>query len=81
MFLAEGQVSDYQQAELAASLMALKFSSDEALEAVRHCSTIDAAISFLQQECELCAGKYPMNQVSLLWFSLKFLMLIYAAFR
>lgn len=63
MFLAEGQVQDYQQAELAAHLTALKFSSEEALEAVRHCSSIDSAIAFLQQDCELCAGKYPMNNV------------------
>ena len=61
--LAEGQVDSYQQAELAVSLMALKFSSEEALEAVRDCNTLDAAVAFLQQECELCAGKYAMNQV------------------
>lgn len=43
--------------------MALKFSSQQALEAVKDCSSLDAAIAFLQQDCELCAGKYPMNQV------------------
>nr|XP_023015110.1 titin isoform X1 [Leptinotarsa decemlineata] len=62
-FLAEGQVTNYQQAELAVSLMALKFSAEEALEAVKDCNSLDAAISFLQQECELCAGKYKMNQI------------------
>lgn len=65
MFLAEGQVTDYQQAELAVHLLALKFSPEESLEAVKHCSSVEAAIAFLQQECELCAGKYPMNQVRL----------------
>lgn len=54
-----------QQAELAVSLMALRFSAEEALAAVRDCNTLDAAIAYLQQECELCAGKYPMNEVSL----------------
>ncbi|XP_066156039.1 E3 ubiquitin-protein ligase lubel isoform X2 [Euwallacea fornicatus] len=62
-FLAEGQVEDYQQAELAASLMALKFSVHEALEAVKDCSSLEAAIAYLRQDCELCAGRYPMNQI------------------
>ncbi|XP_044267798.1 E3 ubiquitin-protein ligase lubel isoform X5 [Tribolium madens] len=62
-FLAEGQVENYQQAELAVSLMTLKFSVEEALEAVKDCHTLDAAIAYLQQDCELCAGKYPMNQI------------------
>lgn len=64
MFLAEGQVTDYQQAELVVSLMSLKFTEDEALEAVQHCNSLDGALTFLQQECELCAGKFPMNKVS-----------------
>lgn len=46
--------------------MALKFSAEEALEAVRDCQSIDAALAYLQQECELCAGKYPMNKVPIL---------------
>ncbi|XP_030754545.1 uncharacterized protein LOC115881269 isoform X2 [Sitophilus oryzae] len=62
-FLAEGQVQNYQQAELAVSLMSLKFSAEEALEAARDCNTLDTAISFLQQDCELCAGKYPVNNI------------------
>ncbi|XP_045471212.1 E3 ubiquitin-protein ligase lubel isoform X1 [Harmonia axyridis] len=62
-FLAEGQVTSYQEAELAANLIGLKFSTEEALEAVKDCSSLDAAIAYLQQECELCAGKYPMNKI------------------
>lgn len=61
--LAEGQVESYQQAELAVSLISLKFTAEEALEAVKDCHTLDAAVAFLQQECELCAGKYAMNKV------------------
>ncbi|XP_056631502.1 E3 ubiquitin-protein ligase lubel isoform X3 [Diorhabda sublineata] len=61
--LAEGQVETYEQAELALSLLQLKFSKEQALEAVKNCHSIDAAISFLQQDCELCAGKYPMKQM------------------
>ncbi|KAL1491493.1 hypothetical protein ABEB36_012082 [Hypothenemus hampei] len=62
-FLAEGQVKNYDQAELAATLMTLNFSIDQALDAVRDCSSIDAAIAYLQQDCELCAGKYPMKKI------------------
>lgn len=61
--MAEGQVQNYQQAELAVSLMALKFSAEEALGAVKDCNTLDAAIAYLQQDCELCAGKYAVNEV------------------
>lgn len=63
-FLAEGLVKTYEQAELAVKLMNLKFEQDEALNAAQECSTLNAALSFLQQECELCTGKYPMKQVS-----------------
>ncbi|KAL3282322.1 hypothetical protein HHI36_005509 [Cryptolaemus montrouzieri] len=62
-FLAEGQVETYQQAELAVNLIELKFSAQEAFEAVKECSSLDAAVAYLQQECELCAGKYPMNKI------------------
>jgi E3 ubiquitin-protein ligase RNF31 len=64
MFLAEGLVKTYDQAELAVKLMDLKFEQNEALNAAQECSTLNAALSFLQQECELCTGKYPMKQVS-----------------
>jgi E3 ubiquitin-protein ligase RNF31 len=63
-FLAEGLVKTYDQAELAVKLMDLKFEQDEALNAAQECSNLNAALSFLQQECELCTGKYPMKQVS-----------------
>ncbi|XP_023720701.1 uncharacterized protein LOC111871673 isoform X6 [Cryptotermes secundus] len=62
-FLAEGLVKTYEQAELAVKLMDLKFEQDEALNAAQECSTLNAALSFLQQECELCTGKYPMKQM------------------
>ncbi|KAF5304457.1 hypothetical protein FQA39_LY09653 [Lamprigera yunnana] len=62
-FLAEGQVHTYEQAELAVSLLSLKFSMEQALEAVKECNSLDSAIAYLQQECELCTGRYPMNQM------------------
>ncbi|KAK5645795.1 hypothetical protein RI129_004259 [Pyrocoelia pectoralis] len=61
--LAEGQVESYQQAELAVSLMTLKFSIEEALEAVGQCNSLDSAVAYLQQDCELCTGRYSMNQM------------------
>ncbi|XP_067001536.2 E3 ubiquitin-protein ligase lubel isoform X1 [Anabrus simplex] len=62
-YLAEGLVSTYEQAELAVRLMDLKFEHEEALNAARECHSLYSAISFLQQECELCTGKYPMKQM------------------
>ena len=58
-------VKNYEQAELASSLLTMKFSQEEALEAVQDCDSLEAALTFLQQECELCAGKYAMSNVSL----------------
>lgn len=61
--LAEGKASSYDEAEVAASLLALKFNDSEALHAAKECSTIEAALAFLQQECELCTGRFAMSKV------------------
>lgn len=61
--LAEGRVGSYAEAQLAVALIELKFGRDAALWAASECSTIDQAIGMLQQECELCTGKYPMNEI------------------
>lgn len=62
--LAEGTVSTYEKAELVVQLRTLNFKEEECILAAKECSTVDAAITFLQQECDLCAGKYSMKQVS-----------------
>ncbi|KRT79986.1 hypothetical protein AMK59_8365, partial [Oryctes borbonicus] len=62
-FLAEGQVESYEKAELAASLLSLNFTTEEVLEAAKECNSVDSAIAYLQQECELCAGKYHMSEI------------------
>lgn len=62
--LAEGLVSTYDQAEIAVQLKELNLEDDMILTAAKECSSLEAAISFLQQECQLCAGKYSVNQVS-----------------
>ena len=44
--------------------MDLNFDEDECINAANECSTLYTAISYLQQECELCASKYPVKEVS-----------------
>ena len=61
--LAEGHSTSYENAELAVHLMNLDFDEDDCLHAGEECSSIYTAIHFLQQECELCAEKYPMGKV------------------
>ncbi|KAL7301634.1 hypothetical protein TKK_0005641 [Trichogramma kaykai] len=61
--LAEGRVARYAEAEIAANLLALKFTEAEALNASRQCPSVEAALAFLQQECELCTGRFPMNEM------------------
>ncbi|XP_011050363.1 PREDICTED: uncharacterized protein LOC105143613 isoform X7 [Acromyrmex echinatior] len=61
--LAEGRAANYDEAEVAASLLTLKFGDTEALQAAKECSSIESALAFLQQECELCTGRFAMSQI------------------
>lgn len=61
--LAEGKTSTYDEAEVAASLLSLKFNESDAVHAATQCSTVEAALAFLQQECELCTGRFAMSKV------------------
>ncbi|KAL2726532.1 E3 ubiquitin-protein ligase lubel isoform X3 [Vespula squamosa] len=61
--LAEGRASNYEEAEVAASLLALKFGDAEAIHAAKECGNVESALAFLQQECELCTGRYAMSQM------------------
>ncbi|KAK4323672.1 hypothetical protein Pmani_005643 [Petrolisthes manimaculis] len=61
--LAEGRAGSYEKAELAAQLLTFSFDETDSLQAAEECSSIYTAIQFLQQECELCAEKYPMRQM------------------
>ncbi|XP_032690922.1 uncharacterized protein LOC116853802 isoform X2 [Odontomachus brunneus] len=61
--LAEGRAANYDEAEVAASLLALKFGDVEALQAAKECSSVESALAFLQQECELCTGRFAMSQM------------------
>lgn len=61
--LAEGRSGTYEKAELAAHLLNLNFNESDSVQAAEECSSIYTAIHFLQQDCELCAEKYPMKKV------------------
>ncbi|XP_012541644.2 E3 ubiquitin-protein ligase lubel isoform X3 [Monomorium pharaonis] len=61
--LAEGRAANYDEAEVAASLLTLKFGDAEALQAAKECSSVESALAFLQQECELCTGRFAMSQM------------------
>lgn len=61
--LAEGKVANFVEAQLAVALIDLKFNAEHAIWAAKECSSIGQAIALLQQECELCTGIYPMNQI------------------
>ncbi|XP_076048722.1 uncharacterized protein LOC143029731 [Oratosquilla oratoria] len=61
--LAEGHTGSYEKAELATHLMSLDFEETMSITAAEECSSIYTALQFLQQECELCAEKYPMGKM------------------
>ncbi|XP_058801962.1 E3 ubiquitin-protein ligase lubel-like isoform X1 [Phymastichus coffea] len=61
--LAEGRASSYEEAEIAASLLSFKFTDEESLHAAKQCTSVEAALAFLQQECELCTGRFAMSQM------------------
>ncbi|ALC38437.1 CG11321 [Drosophila busckii] len=56
-------VTNLAEAQIAATLVNMKFGQDVALWAAKECADLDQAISMLQQECELCMNTYPMNQI------------------
>ncbi|XP_036321321.1 E3 ubiquitin-protein ligase lubel [Rhagoletis pomonella] len=62
-FVDEKLVASIGEAQIAAALIHMRFQQDVSLWAAKECSDLDQAISMLQQECELCMGTYPMNQI------------------
>lgn len=68
--MAEGLVEAYDQAELAVLLMEMKFEEEQSIIAAKECTSLQEAITFLQQECSLCAGKYSLKQVNVYNFSI-----------
>ncbi|KAH8297890.1 hypothetical protein KR018_000389 [Drosophila ironensis] len=62
-YVEQDLVRSIAEAQIAATLVNMKFQEDVALWAARECSDLDQAIAMLQQECELCMSSYPMNQI------------------
>ncbi|KAG5679700.1 hypothetical protein PVAND_009250 [Polypedilum vanderplanki] len=62
-YIIEGLVPNHLAAELAVSLIELKYPKESALWVSAQVTTIEQAIELLQQECELCTDKYPLNQM------------------
>ena len=48
---------------MALQLMDMKFPEEDAVQAAKECSSIYSAMSYLQQECHLCATKFSATQV------------------
>jgi hypothetical protein len=61
--LAEGLVDSYEKAELTASIQGEGFPREDALIAARECYSLDMALAYLQQECELCMAKVSASEV------------------
>lgn len=51
------------EAQIAATLVSMKFPQDVSLWAAKECSDLEQAISLLKQECELCSGTFALNQI------------------
>ncbi|XP_054745291.1 E3 ubiquitin-protein ligase lubel isoform X5 [Anastrepha obliqua] len=62
-FVDEKLVASVAEAQIAATLVNMRFQQDVSIWAAKECSDLDQAISMLQQDCELCMGIYPMNQI------------------
>ncbi|XP_076352720.1 linear Ubiquitin E3 ligase isoform X2 [Tachypleus tridentatus] len=62
-FLAQGKCQTYEQSEIVVKLMDMKFDEKESLQAAMECDSLYQAVNFLQQECELCSGKFPMAEM------------------
>lgn len=62
-FMDEGLLENYLDAALAVELIQMKFDEKTAIAAAIECNSLEQAIAFLRQECELCTETYPMNQI------------------
>ncbi|KAG8196404.1 hypothetical protein JTE90_009039 [Oedothorax gibbosus] len=57
------KVRTYRKAEIVVQLEEAGFSQDEAVQAANECSNFEMALSYLQQECLLCAGHFPVSHI------------------
>lgn len=59
----EELVKTIAEAQIAATLVSMKFQQDVSLWAAKECSDLDDAIALLKHECELCSGTYALNEI------------------
>lgn len=59
----DGKFETEEKAELYLQLIDMNFTEDDSIHAANECSSLCSALSFLQQECDLCAGKFSARQV------------------
>ncbi|XP_065358387.1 E3 ubiquitin-protein ligase lubel isoform X2 [Calliphora vicina] len=62
-FMKEELAGTFAEAQIAATLVAMKFQQDVSLWAAKECRDLDHAVALLKQECELCSGTYALNQI------------------
>ena len=68
--MAEGKITSYDKGELAVKLKDMEFEEDEALLAADNCENVYSATKFLHQECELCASRMNVKEVTWMFLSI-----------
>ncbi|XP_032529492.2 E3 ubiquitin-protein ligase lubel isoform X1 [Danaus plexippus] len=63
MLLAEGATETWEQAQLAVKLVLQGTETSSALLAALECTDLPSALAYLNQDCELCASKYPEHEM------------------
>lgn len=63
MLLAEGAMETWEQAQLAVELVSQGIDPPAALLAALECADLNSALTYLHQDCELCASKFPEHEV------------------
>ncbi|XP_023225612.1 uncharacterized protein LOC111626457 isoform X2 [Centruroides sculpturatus] len=61
--LAEEKCDTYEKAEIAVKLIEMNFNEEDVIQAMKDCSSLDQAFTYLQQDCELCVGIYPASKM------------------
>ncbi|XP_026325307.1 uncharacterized protein LOC113234215 isoform X2 [Hyposmocoma kahamanoa] len=63
MLLAEGATENWEQAQLAVELIARGADTPAALLAALECIDLNSALTYLHQDCELCASRLPEHEM------------------
>ncbi|KAJ2953760.1 hypothetical protein O0L34_g1384 [Tuta absoluta] len=63
MLLADGALESWEQAQLAVELVNRGTEPPAALLAALECADLDSALTYLHQDCELCASRLPEHEM------------------